>query len=185
MEEIWKPIPGYEGYYEISNTGKVRSLTRIIIDKNGRACNYTGKEISLTIRHDKYVQVGLSKNGIKKKFKVHRLVALVFIPNPNNLPCVNHKDENPSNNYADNLEWCTIEYNNNYGTHNEKIKQSMKNSKKVAMCNKETCQIIKIYNSLHEAHRDTNIAIESISRVANGKRGSAGGYFWQFIKDEI
>ena len=117
-KQIWKEIPNYEGKYQVSNTGKVRSL------------NYkrTGKTKILKIREDKngYTVVTLTKNSKKKTYSVHRLVAQAFIPNPNDLPEVNHKDENPANNFYTNLEWCTHEYNINYGTHNEKVSKTLK-----------------------------------------------------------
>ena len=105
MEEIWKDIQGYEGLYRVSNLGRVKSF-------------HKAKEHILSPGKDKdgYFQVQLYKNGINKMRKVHRLVAQAFISNPNNLPQINHKDENKQNNNVDNLEWCTNEYNHNYGT---------------------------------------------------------------------
>jgi hypothetical protein len=114
MDEIWKPIPGYEGYYEVSNTGKVRSLTRTVIMKDGKPRPIKGRELKPKINNG-YPTVNLSKNGTVKTIRIHRLVALTFIPNPDNLPIINHKDENKQNNNVNNLEWCTYEYNNNYG----------------------------------------------------------------------
>ena len=103
MEEIWKPIKGYESLYEVSNLGRVKSLK-------------WGKERIL--RTDKsnngYLRVVLCKDGKKKKYLVHRLVCESFLPNSNNLPEVNHKDENKTNNKVDNLEWCDRTYNNRY-----------------------------------------------------------------------
>lgn len=121
MDEVWKDIEGYEGLYQVSNTGEVKSL------------NYQGSgEIKLLKQYtDKrgYKRIELSKNGKGKTYLVHRLVALVFIPNPDDSPMVNHKDENPSNNNVNNLEWCTHEYNMNYGTRNERISKSLKGEK--------------------------------------------------------
>ena len=105
--EIWKPIPRYETLYEISNNGVVKSLR-------------TGA-VKCSSNNGKYKQVTLTKNGTSKTYKVHRLVAITFIPNPDNLPCVNHKDECPSNNNVNNLEWCTAKYNSNYGTRIERM----------------------------------------------------------------
>lgn len=117
MKEMWKDIPGYEGLYQVSNLGNIRSL------------KYAGGNKVKLLKQattNGYKQVQLSKNGKGKNHLVHRLVAIAFIPNPNNLPVVNHKDENPSNNNVDNLEWCTQEYNINYGTRNERASESMK-----------------------------------------------------------
>ena len=118
MEEIWKDIKGYKGKYQVSNLGRVKSL------------NYrnTGKEkiLSPGKYSGEYLQVMLYKDGKLKKHSIHRLVALAFIPNSNNYPIINHKDENPSNNRVDNLEWCTYKYNSNYGTCRQKISEHAK-----------------------------------------------------------
>lgn len=107
--EIWKEIPGYEGLYEVSNTGMVRSLryNKIMIPNTNR-CGYQ--------------YINLCKDGIRKTKTIHRLVAQVFIPNPDNLPEVNHRDEDKINNIAENLEWCDRKYNVNYGMSQEKRK---------------------------------------------------------------
>ena len=117
-EEIWKPVVGYEGLYEVSNTGQVRSLDKY--DSINRF--YEGRILKLFADRLGYLKVGLSSNGKTKKYLVHRLVAEAFIPNPNNFPIINHKDENPSNDNVDNLEWCNAKYNSNYGTRNDRIK---------------------------------------------------------------
>lgn len=113
-QEIWKEIAGYEGLYFVSNFGRVMSLKKNspAILKGGWCRKYNF--VILT-----------NKNGIKKEPKVHRLVAEAFIPNPNNYPQVNHKDENPSNNHVDNLEWCTAKYNSNYGTRTERSREGL------------------------------------------------------------
>lgn len=120
MEEVWKDINGYEGLYQVSNCGRIRSLDRY--DSMGRF----RKGIIKADTHNGYGyrNVMLSKDGRSETLYVHRLVALAFIPNDNNLPQVNHKDENKENNHVDNLEWCTNEYNSNYGNHNEKLSKA-------------------------------------------------------------
>lgn len=114
MEE-WKDIKGYEGIYQVSSYGRIRSLDRIVERKTG---NYhiEGRILRQNDDTHGYLKVNLTKHDKKKTFKVHRLVAQAFIENPNNYECVNHKDENKQNNNIKNLEWCTKEYNNNYGT---------------------------------------------------------------------
>ena len=107
MEEIWKDIEGYEGLYQISNLGRVWSVRKEIYRKPTIVSGYYG--------------VSLTKDGQFDIFTIHRLVAKAFIPNPLNLPQVNHKDENKLNNRVDNLEWCTAKYNSNYGSRNSKI----------------------------------------------------------------
>lgn len=107
MQEIWKDIPNYEGLYQISNLGRVKSIKNNIIKKP-------------SILKKGYLNMCLRKNGKAKYILIHRLVALAYIPNPNNFPCVNHKDCNPQNNRVDNLEWITYKENNNYKNHNLK-----------------------------------------------------------------
>ena len=118
--EEWKDIPGYEGLYQVSNTGKIKGLPRVTMQ------NQILKERILIpgVINSGYLQITLHKNGEHKNFLVHRLVANAFIPNPKNLPEVNHKDEDKTNCNADNLEWCTRKYNINYGTHNQRSAES-------------------------------------------------------------
>lgn len=124
-DEIWKDIPNYEGYYQVSNYGRVKSLPRWIIYSDGRKYFYDGVLLKQKHDHGGYCGVELTINSNLETFKVHRLVAQMFIPNPNNLPEVNHKDENKDNNCVDNLEWCDNYYNNHYGTRLERINDIM------------------------------------------------------------
>lgn len=128
MEEQWKPITGYEGLYEVSNLGNVRSLDRRTRAKNNSTMLRKGCILIPFYEEKKgYYQVTLNKDGKKKHHRVHRLVASAFLENPFNYTDVNHKDENKTNNHVDNLEWCTRKYNNNYGTKPERIRQTMIN----------------------------------------------------------
>lgn len=124
MQEVWKNIKGYEGLYQVSNYGNVKSCDRYVFA--GAGSNHKTQHIKERLLSKKggakYIQVSLSKNGKTKPFLIHRLVAEAFIPNPDNLPCVNHKDENKHNNNADNLEWCTYKYNNEYNGRVDKCK---------------------------------------------------------------
>lgn len=115
MQEVWKDIAGYEGLYQVSNFGRVKSTPRART-KGGL----------LKPQHDRkgYIVFGLCKNGRNRMLKAHRLVAEAFIPNPGNLPEVNHKDEDKANNCADNLEWCTTPYNINYGTRTARMRKT-------------------------------------------------------------
>ena len=120
MEEIWKDIEGYEGLYQVSNYGRVRSLPRVSKSINK---TYGGKILKLGhLDKTKHQTVTLSKDNILKTYPLHRIVADAFIPNPDNLPCINHKDEDPTNNHIDNLEWCSYQYNINYSLYKRKRK---------------------------------------------------------------
>lgn len=127
MEEEWRDIKGYEGFYQVSNLGNVRSLDRIFIKSNGRRYNKKGKILIPGLTTKGYETVNLSDVNHKITSKrVHRLVAEAFIPNPNNLPQVNHIDENKLNNFVTNLEWCTNTYNISYGTRNLRLKTALR-----------------------------------------------------------
>ena len=116
-KEIWKDVAGYEGLYKVSNKGNVRSVARK--DSIGRKCG--GRTRKHFCREGGYPEISLYKDGLRKQKLIHRLVAEAFISNPNDFPEVNHKDENKKNNCVENLEWCTSEYNTNYGTLIERL----------------------------------------------------------------
>lgn len=115
IKEIWRPIKGYENLYEISNHGRIKGVDRYVKGRYGNLRFQKGHIRKATYNNRGYQAIPLCKDGKYKTFLVHRLVAETFIPNPDNLPEVNHKDENKENNYVDNLEWCTRKYNMNYG----------------------------------------------------------------------
>ena len=176
MEEIWKDIKGYEGKYKVSNLGNVKSLNY----------NRTCKEriLKYGINTDGYLFVGLSKNGIHKNFLIHRLTAQAFIENPDNLPQVNHIDEDKSNNCVENLEWCTAEYNNNYGTHNERIMFTrIVNNGKTAPKKIDQYSLdgkfIKTWNSGTELSK-CGFHQGSICQCCNGLRKTSKGYIWKY-----
>ena len=146
--------------YLVSDKGEIYSL-------------YTNKYLSPKTTEFGYLVVILTHNGIKKTKRVHRLVAEAFIPNPNNLPEINHKDENKLNNSVDNLEWCNRTYNNNYGTRNSKVSYAM--SKKV-IC----VETGIIYDSITFASKSTGVNRTGISKVVTGERETAGGYHWEY-----
>lgn len=172
--EIWKAIEGYEGRYEVSNYGRVKSL------------NYhrTGKEKVLkpAIDSNGYWRVGLYKNSKRKFFSVHRLVAEAFLPNPQNLPEVNHKDENKANNRVENLEWCTAKYNSNYGTHIQRVIKKTTNgklSKKVLQLDLQG-NLIKEWASAHEVERKLGMYNTCINACCKGKIKTAYGFIWKY-----
>lgn len=126
MTEIWKAVKGYEGFYEVSNFGNVRSLDRVIKSKhNGTTLRKGRILIPFYEEKKRYYQISLTKDRKVKKYRVHRLVAVAFLENPFNYTDVNHKDEDKTNNNVDNLEWCTRKYNNNYGTKPERTRKAM------------------------------------------------------------
>ena len=181
MKEIWKDILGYEGYYQVSNFGNVKSMDRIVERKNNGTGNLPLKSriLSLNTYPRGYKRVTLRKNNISKSFFVHRLVAEAFIPNPNNYPYVNHKDENPSNNHSDNLEWCTNEYNMSYGTLGHRI--SLAKSKKVFQFDLDG-NFLNTFYGITAASRITDISSTSIRNCCHGTSKSAGGFLWSFSK---
>lgn len=181
-EEIWKDIPGYEGYYQVSNFGRVKRLPRHKASDKRETHNNIRKP-----KMDRgYCNVNLSKDNKVRWVGIHRLVALAFIPNPENLPCVNHKDENPSNNFVGNLEWCTYAYNNSYGTARERQKITRANnpndyiSRKIAgeknsrpvKCFTPSGELVAIYKSMVEASEKTGVHISNIIRHCKGRVGN-------------
>lgn len=181
MEEIWKDIAGYEGYYQVSNLGRVRSVDRIINNNYGDGGSFKllkGRILKNSYSNSGYPQVILCVNGVKQSRFVHRLVAEAFIPNPNNLTEVNHKDEDKSNNMVDNLEWCSRSYNANYGTCIER--RIMKTRKPVIGYDK-IHKLGTYFSSAADAGRffkqkDTNM----IRRALKGKAPTAYGYKWYY-----
>lgn len=121
MTEIWKPVKDFEGYYEVSDQGRVRSVDRFVLDKGGRLQFKKGTIMKYRPDRQGYLVIALCRNRHYLHKCVHTLVAEAFIPNPDNLPQVNHKDEDKSNNVVTNLEWCTSKYNANYGNRNQKV----------------------------------------------------------------
>jgi hypothetical protein len=182
--ETWLPIQGYEGIYEISNLGRVK---RLAYDKsvcNGGRQHCCERILKPQIRKHGYLAVNLSKECKTKSFLIHRLVATAFIPNENNLPQVNHKDENPSNNCVENLEWCNQRYNSNYGTSKERISAKLKNgilSKPVEQYDIEG-NYINEYPSAIEASRILHLNISGIVSCCNenSKYSHCGGFQWRY-----
>ena len=172
MTENWKAIAGYEGLYEVSDMGRVKSL-------------WYGKEKILKPQNTSgYLKVSLRKDGHTKRQFAHRLVAEAFIPNPNNLETVNHRDEVKTNNVVSNLEWMSRADNNNYGTHNKRVSEARLNhpafSKQVQMFDKSTGELLATFPSTREAERVTGINQGNISKCCLGKYKSAGGYIWRY-----
>lgn len=175
MEEIWKPIVGYEGLYEVSNNGNIKTL-----------CDRHGKIRLLKPIKDKhrgYCTVNLFKNGKSKSYLVHRLVAEAFIPNPDNLPQVNHKNEIKDDNRAINLEYCTAKYNLAYSNVHLKgaVGVKIKRSKSVLQFTLDG-RFVAEYKGVREAARQTGLEHSGICRCCKNKCGynTAGGYIWKY-----
>ena len=165
MIEEWRPVVGFEGLYEVSNLGNVKSLC-------------AGRWKSMMMRKPVpdihgYQTVNLKKDGKYKNVKIHRLVAMAFLDNPDNLPEVNHKDECKSNNRADNLEWCSRKYNQNYNEHQKiyykPVIQLSENGEEIAR-----------FESIKAASIATGVRPSYISGVLSGRRFKSGGFRWQY-----
>ena len=175
--ENWKDIKGYEGYYQVSNEGRVRSLKRTI-SNNGGAQELEGKTKSTRIKNSGYEITDLYKNGERKTFMIHRLVADAFIPNHDNKSQVNHIDGNKLNNRVDNLEWvCQSE---NVIHSYECIREDKSNINAVSAMNKANSKKVmclndgSIYNSASEAAKQVGISSSLLMRCCRGERKSAG-----------
>lgn len=173
--EIWKDIKNYEGLYQVSNWGRVKSLGNGGTYKTSRILK-TGKDIN------GYFFVTLWKNGKQKHCLVHRLVATAFLDNPENFPCINHKDEVKTNNSVENLEWCSYKYNNNYGSHKEKVSDAQINdpnkSKKVLQFTLDG-ELIREWESTRECERN-GFNHCSVCLCCNGKLKSHKGFLWEY-----
>lgn len=177
MDKEWRDIKGYEGVYQVSDKGHVRAANRL--DANG--LRREGRMIELILSNSGYYVVTLTKNGKGKQFRVHRLVAEAFIPNPNKLSMINHKDENRTNNCVENLEWCDVTYNNNYGSRLNKV--AMKLGKPIVGKNLVTGEE-KFYFSQGLAARDLHISSRGISKVICGERSKYKGWEWRNATEE-
>lgn len=194
MTEIWRDIKDYEGLYQVSNLGRVKSLERFVKYNDGRIAHYKERILKLCEDNKGYFHTVLHKNGIGKTLKVHRLVAMAFPDlvdwtdeakgKPFDELQVNHKNEfDKTNNCVSNLEWCTNEYNTHYGTHYKRISKSMTNNPKIS---KPVLQytldmvFVKEYPSISEASRQSNIQQNSINLCCQGKLKTAGGYIWKY-----
>ena len=193
MEEIWRDIYEYEGKYQVSNMGRVRSLDFTSMQPHSKTgeihpYTYTGRMLKPHAINSGYLAVGLRDQQGKRQHLVHRLVAAAFIPNPNDLPVVNHKNEDKTDNRAENLEWCTNMYNNHYGNAQRKLSETHTNhpnlSKPVFQKDKDGC-LVNMFPSAAEASRQTGIPQSAIVRCCNGEKyyKSAGGYLWEYIPE--
>lgn len=205
MNEEWRDVVGYEGLYQVSNLGNVKSLN---YQKRGYAQNLVLKR-----NRNGRLWVELLKNGNRKCLQVHRLVGIAFIPNPKALPQINHKDENPANNNVDNLEWCDQSYNVRYSLerHPERKRTNVRNlsyptgdlwhqihkghpgrrgkQNTCGSCINTGTKVVqytdatdyyKVWNSVYEASKENNWRSSSIKECCEGKRKTAYGFKWRY-----
>lgn len=194
QNEIWKPIIGYEGLYEISSLGRIKRLYREI----------HRHKMGLLVLRERILSPGLNKGyprmilcdalGGKTNYSIHRLVANAFIPNPEGKPCIDHINGIRTDNRVENLRWCTIAENNGFELARKHIsdgKVGEKNgmfgrSGKKSPSHKPVLQydldgnFIRKYYGIMEAQRETGVQFKNISKVCHGERNSAGGYFWKY-----
>lgn len=175
--ENWLDVSCFEGLYQVSDCGNVRSIPRTKTSKNGGIQEVKGG--LLTTQKDRcgYYRVCLTKKGKSVYKRVNRLVAEAFIPNPDNLPQVNHKNEDKTDNRVENLEWCDAKYNSNYGSRNKKVQEAQSVWVIKLSLNNE---ILHFYRSAMEAERETGIPNSNINKCCKGIRKSAGGYIWKY-----
>lgn len=175
--EIWKNITGYEGIYQVSNYGRIKSLKRK--KWNGKSFQIIGEKIlKPSINNVGYYVVNLAKNGKQKLVLVHRIVASEFLKNDNNLPVINHKDGNKLNNHVDNLEWTTYQNNNIHA-----MKTGLNRVKKpIKGINIKTGEEF-IFESAREAERKLGVSHKNISACINGRQKTAGDYKWELLSD--
>lgn len=184
-EEIWKDIKGFEGIYQVSNLGRVRSLDRIVKIKSRWGCMterfYKGRVLSPGTDTKGYKFVNLKKDGQNSECRIHRLVALAFVPGNFEGAVVNHKDENRENNIPDNLEWITFADNLNYGTARQRSTDGHGNSRPVEEIDKQG-NVTNIYPSIEECARQTGYSPRHINRCCNEypKRVTATGHRYRF-----
>ena len=192
MEEIWKPVTGFENFYEISNKGRIKSLRRKVNIWNGQR-TLEERILAAATSPLGYKRICLRNGKNKRRVFLHRLVAYEFIPNTDNKPQIDHIDGNPSNNSVENLRWVTAKENTNNPITKQRQKAGAKRKgipkatqakahqairKKVMMCDRKTKQIIRTFESVIQAAKTMSICATGISAVCKKHRKTAGGYIW-------
>ena len=183
LNEIWKDIEGYEGLYQISNLGRIRSLDVRTYQRNKfgkfQYVLHKGKVLKAQKQRNGYLTIDLHRKGQFKRQTIHRLVAEAFIPNNDNNKYINHKDNDILNNKVSNLEWCTQKYNIKYAyDYGNKIPPNMRSINQID----NNGNIIATFISMQEAERKTNIRSANISKCCRKLRSRAGGYKWEYTE---
>lgn len=176
MEEIWKDISGFEGLYQVSNLGRIKSYHQW-----KRANCPPEYFLNPSLSNTGYLQVTLYSNKKRSKLLVHRIVAEAFVPNPSNHPHINHMDEDKTNNCASNLEWCTAAYNNSYGT--ARFRAILSKSHMVDQF-LPSGQLLARYVCITVASEITGIPKQRIKSCCIGECNSSNGFVWKYVKDE-
>ena len=184
VQEIWKDAFGYEGLYQVSDHGRMRSIDRKVINKLGHPRQFKGKIIFQSPDNKGYMKVGLWRDNKTTTKKVHRFVAIAFIDNPEKLPQVNHKDGNKGNANASNLEWCTNQFNQIHSFsilgRKQKSGYDHRDSKPVYQISLDGFFLAE-YGSINEAQRKTGVPVRSIINSALGVyKKSRSQYLWVF-----
>ena len=189
MEEVWKDVPEFEGLYQVSNLGLVKSLGRYVDMGNFKSFRKE-RILKPDLNKGGYLVVTLQKEKISKRFQIHRLVASVFITNPDNLPQVNHKNEDKTDNRVENLEWCDPAYNCNYGERNKKISVNASGkhinrydlSRRIGQYTTDGI-LVKEYPSANEVHRQLNYDTSSILKCCKGVPfyKTCHNFVWKFL----
>lgn len=177
-EVVWKPYPEYP-FIEANQFGQIRTKDRYVMCKNGRKQFVKGRVLKQHPNNGGYMRVGVSVDGKRMNLLVHRIVATCFLPNPNNLPEVNHRDNNPANNTVSNLEWCTSQYNTayreKYGVSAKEVTKVLR--KPVIAVNLETFKVF-YFESQNEASRQLDVDRRHVNNAINGLRKTTGGYWF-------
>ena len=185
-KELWKNVVGYEELYQISSMGRVKTIPRTVIDSLGRKQPIKEKIIRVCVcKHTGYPYVSLNKNGKSVKSFIHRLIAEAFIPNPQNLPCVNHKDEDRGNSVLENLEWCSYSYNNSYGDACKKRKETLRKSlvgkHKIIYQFTKRGELVRVFvHGISQMQEDLGY---DIGDCLTGKSKTSHGYVFSYSAD--
>lgn len=190
MQEVWKAVVGFEGLYEVSNLGRVRSLDRYIDRADGTTAFYRGKVLSPA--GNPYLHVQLCNGCTHVQGRIHRLVAEAFVPNPNGLPQVDHIDCNKQNNRADNLRWCTLQDNTRYACENNLMRTQPYSERSPEVREKQAAArrraVIrsdgKWYKSTTDAAKDLGVSRGAVSHVLRGLNETCQGYSFTYAEKE-